>query len=204
MIEGLSKKKQELLTRVIDVAEAEVARNGAGGLKARDIAREAEVALGSIYTVVADMDDVVTHVNSRTLRRLGAVLRDAVPEHGSAVVAMHALAAGYVSFALDNLNLWTAIFTQTLPPGKSYPDWHKADYPPLIEQIIAPLSELRPDLHGDALSLRARTLFASVHGVVSMSVFGRFVGVPPEALHAEVDALVDAMTRGLEGVARDR
>ncbi|MEO0937627.1 MAG: WHG domain-containing protein [Pseudomonadota bacterium] len=202
MIEGLSKKKQDLLTRVIDVAEAEVAENGASGLKARDLAKEAGVALGSIYTVVEDMDDVITHVNSRTLRRLGTALRDAVPTDGDAVAVMHALAAGYVTFALENLNAWTAIFTQTLPAGKTYPDWHKADYPPLIEQIIAPLAELRPDLEGDALTLRARTLFASVHGVVSMSVFGRFVGVPQEALHAEVDALVDAMTRGLEGIKR--
>ncbi|MEO0389557.1 MAG: TetR-like C-terminal domain-containing protein [Pseudomonadota bacterium] len=202
MIEGLSKKKQDLLTRVIDVAEAEVAAHGAAGLKARDLAGKAGIALGTIYTVVSDMDDVITHVNSRTLRRLGAALRDAVPPDGDAVQVMHALAGGYVTFALANLNVWTAIFTQSLPEGKSYPDWHKADYPPLIEQIIAPLSDLRPDLTDTALTLRAKTLFASVHGVVSMSVFGRFVGVPVQDLHAEVEALVDAMTRGLEGVKR--
>jgi len=202
VIEGLSEKKQKLLAHVIDVAEAEVAAHGAKKLKARDLAQKAGVALGTIYTVVEDLDDVITHVNSRTLRRLGAALRDAVPEDGDAVHAMHALAAGYVTFALENLNAWTSIFTQSLPAGKDYPDWHKADYPVLIEQIIAPLSELRPDLEGEALTLRARTLFASVHGVVSMSVFGRFVGVPRAELHAEVDALVDAMTRGLEGVAK--
>ena len=201
MKSNLSKKKQDLLERLIDAAEAEVAQRGLRSLKARDIATKAGCALGALYTVVEDLDDLITHVNSRTLRRMGVSLRAAVPEGGRPVDALRALAAAYVSFALGHTRLWAAIFYQQLPEGREFPEWHKADYPVLIEQIIAPLSELLPELEEEALTIRARTLYAAVHGVVSMSIHGRYVGVPKEMLHAEVDALLDALTRGLEGPA---
>ncbi|KAG1647408.1 hypothetical protein GQR58_030623 [Nymphon striatum] len=86
---------------------------------------------------------------------------------------------------------------KALPAGSEVPDWHKADYPVLIAEIIAPLSLLRPDLPPDALQLRAQTLFASVHGVVQLAIHGRFVGAPLSMLKSEVAALVDAMTRGI-------
>ncbi|KAG1647407.1 hypothetical protein GQR58_030623 [Nymphon striatum] len=110
---------------------------------------------------------------------------------------MQALAATYVDFALDNTALWSAVFNHRLPAGSEVPDWHKADYPVLIAEIIAPLSLLRPDLPPDALQLRAQTLFASVHGVVQLAIHGRFVGAPLSMLKSEVAALVDAMTRGI-------
>ena len=59
------------------------------------------------------------------------------------------------------------------------------------------MAELRPDLDDDALRHRSRTLFAAVHGVVHLSLSGRFIGTPRAALLDEVQALVDALTRGL-------
>ena len=55
---------------------------------------------------------------------------------------------------------------------------------------------MRPDLAPNALRLRAQTLFASVHGVVQLSLHGRFVGTPTESLASEVHALIEAMSRG--------
>ncbi|MEH6738595.1 MAG: WHG domain-containing protein, partial [Sulfitobacter sp.] len=94
-------------------------------------------------------------------------------------------------------SLWSAIFNHKMAIGAEVPDWHKAEYPVLIAEIIAPLGQLRPDLPPEALTLRAQTLFASVHGVVQLAIHGRFVGVPVSSLKSEVAALVDAMTRGI-------
>lgn len=50
---------------------------------------------------------------------------------------------------------------------------------------------------GNALSaIRARTLFGAVHGVVSISLEGRFVGLPLERLAREVDELVQTIAAG--------
>ena len=110
---------------------------------------------------------------------------------------MHVLAAAYVRFALENTAAWSAIFNHTPSGGALLPDWHTSEYTVLIAEIIAPLAQLRPDLSEDALRLRAQTVFAAVHGVVQLSIHGRYVGVPTDLLASEVDALVDAMIRGI-------
>ncbi|KAG1647409.1 hypothetical protein GQR58_030623 [Nymphon striatum] len=169
MTNKTDKKREDLRKRLIDAAESAIRDGGLRGLKARDVTTKAGCALGGLYNAVQDLDQLV----------------------------MLALAATYVDFALDNTALWSAVFNHRLPAGSEVPDWHKADYPVLIAEIIAPLSLLRPDLPPDALQLRAQTLFASVHGVVQLAIHGRFVGAPLSMLKSEVAALVDAMTRGI-------
>ena len=197
-------KKDELRTRLVEAAEALMIERGLSNLKARDVTQAAGCSLGSLYNAVEDLDELVIRVNSRTLQRLGETLKSAVVVDASAKEIMHALAAAYVSFALENTALWSAIFSHRMPKGVTYPDWHEAEYPVLIAEIIAPLAQLRPDLTPEQLRLRAQTVFASVHGVVQLAVHGRFVGVPLDLLASEVDALVDAMTRGLDHVETHR
>ncbi|MEL7175411.1 MAG: TetR/AcrR family transcriptional regulator [Pseudomonadota bacterium] len=190
-------KRQALKDRLIAAAEALIHENGLRGLKARDITAKAGCALGALYNAVEDLDELVTLVNSRSLARLGQALHDAVPAHATPQQTMHALAQGYVQFALDNTNLWSAIFNHRPANGAEIPEWHQQEYAVLIQEIIIPLAQMRPDLASDPLRLRAQTLFASVHGVVQLSIHGRYVGTPPDALADEVAALVDAMTRGI-------
>ena len=196
------KKREELRNRLIDAAEAAIANNGLRGLKARDVTAKAGCALGALYNAVEGLDQLIMLVNSRTLAKLGTALKQAVPENASPTDAMQALAGAYVAFALEQTELWSAIFGHKLPEGATVPDWHSAEYPVLIHEIIAPLSALRPELGPDALTLRAQTIFASVHGVVQLAIHGRFVGVPLSLLASEVAALVDAMTRGIHLVSK--
>lgn len=189
-------KRADLRQRLVAAAEAQIAANGLAGLKAREVTTAAGCALGALYNAFDDLDRLVLQVNSGTLARLGAVLTAAVPQGAQPEAAMQALAAAYVEFALTHRNLWQALFDHRLPPGTEVPDWHRQDHAVLIAQIIGPLAELRPDLPPEALPLRARTIFAAVHGVVQLALQGRFVGVPAESLRAEVAALVEAMARG--------
>lgn len=189
--------KKDLLERLVQATEARIAQHGLRGIRARDVTRDAGCALGALYTVAEGLDDLVIRVNSRTLARLGGILRAAVPQDASAAQIMQALARAYVRFAQQETALWSAVFNHRLPQGVTIPDWHAAEHAVLIEQIIAPLSKLRPDLGPEPLRLRAQTLFASVHGVVQLSVQGGYVGTPPALLADEVAALVRAMTGGI-------
>lgn len=67
----------------------------------------------------------------------------------------------------------------------------------LIGNIVVPLAKLVPDLAPNALALRAQTLFASVHGVVQMSLNGQFAGSPRAHLMDEVTGLVAALAEGI-------
>ncbi len=193
-------RRAALTERLVKAAEALIAENGLRGLKAREITARAECALGALYTAVEDLDQLIILVNSRTLGRLAQSLRAAVPENAGPQETLHALAQGYGQFAIANPHLWWAIFNHRLPEGAEVPDWHKAEYPVLIAEIIAPLAELRPDLDPETLRIRAQTLFAAVHGVVQLSIHGRYVGTPDVLLAREVEALVDVMIRGIPSI----
>ncbi len=188
-------RKIDLRTRLIDAAEAEIAEKGLLGLKARDVTQRAGCALGAIYNAVADLDELIMRVNSRTLERLGAVLAPASGA-GSPEAVTLALADAYADFALKNRRLWSALFEHRLPEGVEMPDWHRQEHEVLIARIIAPLQSLRPDLPGEDIRLRVRTLFGAVHGVVHLALQGRLVGVPEPLLRQEVAALVGALVLG--------
>ncbi|MDA5095857.1 TetR/AcrR family transcriptional regulator [Aliiroseovarius sp. KMU-50] len=190
-------KRAELRKRLIEAAEDQISQQGIDGLKARAVTAQAGCALGALYNAFEDLDMLIMHVNSRTLARLGAALRSALPEQEtSPEEVMQALATRYVDFACENHKLWIALFEHRPPEGHEIPEWHRQDHAVLIEVIVAPLKQLRPDLDDQALVLRSRTTFAAVHGVVLLALQGRFVGVPMQDLRQEVSALVSAMTRG--------
>ncbi|MFN5996330.1 MAG: TetR/AcrR family transcriptional regulator [Paracoccaceae bacterium] len=188
-------RKADLRTRLIEAAEAEIAEKGLLGLKARDVTQRAGCALGAIYNAVADLDELVMRVNSRTLERLGTALAPA-SDAGSPEAVTLALADTYAVFALENRRLWSALFEHRLPEGVEMPDWHRQEHEVLIARIIAPLQRLRPDLPEADVRLRVRTLFGAVHGVVHLALQGRLVGVPEPLLRQEVAALVMALVMG--------
>lgn len=193
-------KKEDLRERLIAAAEGLIAAGGLAGLKARDVTTAADCALGGLYTAFDDLDALILRVNSRTLARLGEALANACEGKVDPGARLGALAGGYVDFALANLRLWLALFDHRLPEAVMMPDWHRAEHEVLIAQIVAPLAQLRPDLGEAARLLRAKTMFAAVHGVVHLAMQGRFVGAPRDRLKSEVEALVATLVRGA-GVA---
>jgi AcrR family transcriptional regulator len=191
--------RADLRKRLIDAAEAQIAERGLKGLTARDVTAQTGCALGALYNAFEDLDRLILHVNSRTLARLGSALAEACPPETGPKETLSTLAQVYVDFALTNFRLWAALFAHRLPDGVEAPDWHRDDHAVLIAQIIKPLSQLRPDLAPATLHQRAKTVFAAVHGVVALALTGRFVATPRSDLPGEVAALVDAMTRGIQG-----
>lgn len=190
--------REDLRNRLIDAAESQIAANGLRGLKAREVTAEAGCALGALYNAVEDLDQLVMLVNSRTLVSLGDALRDATPDGAGPAEIMQALGQAYAEFAVNNPRLWSALFFHRLPEGVEIPEWHTKEHAALIEQLVAPVSQLLPDLSPEALRLRAGTLFSAVHGVVQLSLHGRFVGTPPNVLVSEVRALIETLGRGLQ------
>lgn len=190
-------KRDALRTRLIDAAEEEISTLGLSGLKARNVTQKAGCALGALYNAVQDLDGLIILVNSKTIKRLGDKLNDAAQSATSPEQALQVLAATYVDFAMSDNNRWFAAFNHRLPNDQDLPDWHQAEYLELVKLLAAPLSKLLPALSEDALVLRAQTLFASVHGVVQLSLHGQFAGAPRDALPDEVKALVQALTTGL-------
>ncbi|NNE21301.1 MAG: TetR/AcrR family transcriptional regulator [Rhizobiales bacterium] len=189
--------REDLTRRLLEAATVRIERHGLAGLRARDITGDAGCGLGTIYKCYADLDDLILKVNSCTLARLDQALAQATRGLEDPRDQLQAMAQGYVEFATGNLNLWSALFDHRMPEGTPTPQWHRAEQEAMFALVERPLAALSPELGEDRLAARARSVFAAVHGIVALSLEGRFVGVKEADLRAELEVVVGALVRGL-------
>lgn len=186
--------------QLIEAAERAIAEKGLAGLKARELAREIGCSLGAIYNLVADMDELVLRVGSRTLARLDAAL-SAAPRPASsqaeATDALVAVALAYCAFARDNLQLWRVLFEHRMAEGAVVPDWAVSEQMTLFRHILRPLGLLVPERDEDDRNLLGRTLFSAVHGVVAIGLEEKLIAVPRRELDRQIEGLVRMACRGL-------
>ncbi len=191
-------KKQELKENLLQAAKNRIKNNGLTSLRARDITTDAGCALGGLYTAYDDIDNLVLHVNSITLNALGTELKAIAANHKEPVERLIELARGYLKFACDNHNLWSALFDHKMAEGVAVPEWHLAEHAMLFEQIAMPLAQLNPELHEAELTTLTRSIFAAVHGIVSISLQDRFIAVPRKELDTQLTQFVEFLIKGFE------
>ena len=59
--------KEQIRDMALEAAETIVATDGLAGLSARKIAKQIGYTVGTLYLVFRNLDDLVLHVNARTL-----------------------------------------------------------------------------------------------------------------------------------------
>ncbi|WP_112312579.1 TetR/AcrR family transcriptional regulator [Pseudogemmobacter bohemicus] len=195
MTESRETRKAELRERLIEVTSGQIGAKGLLHLKAREITAEAGCALGALYTVFGDLDELVLRVNARTLTRLRQALEPVGAGEGP-VARLQAQTRAYIAFASDHPKHWAALFEFQLAPEKPLPDWMRAEQEALMALIAAPLSQVFPALGEAALMIRVRTFFGAVQGAVQLALQDRFIAVPRAKLDAEMSDLVLALCRG--------
>src|SRR5215475_54716 len=197
-----AERRQRLRDALISAAERTIETHGLGGLKARALAVQVGCAVGAIYNVVTDLDDLIIAVNSRTLaaleRDLAAAERasDAAGE-AAPVDRLVRLWTDYLTFAIGQRVRWRALFEHRLPAGKCLPEQFLEDQRRLFRYVEEPLGELQPHLSDEQRALAARSLFSAVHGVVMLGLEEKLQTVPSEILAEQVAFIVSAIGRGI-------
>ncbi len=191
-------RRQAQLEALLTAAEKRICETGAHTLKARDLAADIGVALGGLYNIVQDMDDLLLRITVRTQGRLDALFeRDTahlpVMTRAEALNRLVAVALAYFRFARENLALWRMMFEVRITTP--LPDWAVEAQLGLFRHVGAPLSVIMPDASPEVLTIRARTLFSAVHGVVYIGLEERLIAVPPQKLADEIEWLIRAGCR---------
>lgn len=189
-------RRQALTDALVAAAEARIARDGFATLKARDVASDAGVALGSIYTAFRDMDELKIAVNARTFRALAVEVRRRLEALGPAapVDRLIEMANAYMDFAETNMRRWEALFTSSFSVV-DVPAWYVEEVEGLLSIIADPVRDLRPDLDDRQAGLLARGLFGSVHGIVLLSVQNRVAALPPGETRRIMEMMLRAATQ---------
>lgn len=191
---GIQKaKSEETQRRVLAAAVAAVEAGGLEAVHIRTIAKDAGYSVGSVYKHYTDQDALILAVSSVTLGRITDAMTAAVDGVNEPMARLKVLAQTYLAFARDNRNLWTALFAYHPPDGKPVPDWHIQANISLLAFIAEPLRKLDPDMSEQALAARTRTCFAAVHGLVTISLEERFIGLYGDNLEQEMEFLVERL-----------
>jgi AcrR family transcriptional regulator len=191
-------RRAKLRDALILAAEKSIAAKGLAGLKTRDLARDIGVANGAVYNLVADVDELILRVGSRTLMGLDTALTAAEskgPAAPNEILVRIALA--YCDFAAENLELWRALFEHRMERGKQIPEWAVEEQMNLFRHIFRPLAALFPNRTPVQLGVTARSLFSSVHGMVSLGLEQKLIAVPIAVLRREIATIVKATLTGL-------
>jgi AcrR family transcriptional regulator len=194
-------QRAELREALAAAATKIVAERGYQSLKARELAAEVGCAVGSIYNVFPDIDALFLAVKARALDMLES---DVVRELGPFVAAGPDAAAErflklgrvYLDFAARHWRLWSSVFEHRASDSEALSAYMlRLDV--ILTNIEQPLHALLPDIDPAARRRLARTLFAAVHGVVSLGLDGKLGPIGAEELHEQVRSLLAATLRGL-------
>lgn len=191
---GLQKaKREEAARKLLAAAVTSVEEGGIDALHARELARRSGYSVGSVYKYYADLDALIAAVNTITLGQIGEAVQTAIVGEDDPMARLKALAHAYMRFASENQNLWKALFGHRLPEGREIPQEHRDANIALLSLIGQALQQINPQLTEDTLQARTRTCFAAVHGVVTIALERRFVGLSGEQLISEMDFLVERL-----------
>jgi AcrR family transcriptional regulator len=171
-------RREKLKEALVDAASRAIAEQGFGGLKARTLAEEAGCAVGAIYNVVADLDELVLLANARTLASLERSLTAATANGTGpdwAIGQLVTLALTYLEFAASHRRQWQALFDHRLASGSEAPEWYQRELERLFGYV------------------------AAVHGLVALGLEEKLQFIPLPALREQVTTIVTALGYGLAG-----
>ena len=185
-------RRAVLRDTLIQHAERRIETDGLKNLRARDLAKDAGCALGAIYNVFGDLNDLVLAVNARTFKRLGAAVAETLADAPQdATQQLIVMSHAYHRFASENFNAWRALFDIERPAGEAAPDWYLAEMGQLFAYIDAPLSVLFPDHDSQKRALLTKALFSSVHGIVLLGLDEASAGVPAAQLDEMISLILN-------------
>lgn len=198
-------RRQELKEALIQAGLKTIETKGLSALRARDLAKEAQCALGAIYNVFPDIDTLILSINTTTmimlkdhLSQVALPIDPKIPNaQDVARQQLIDLALSYLDFAAHHLLRWRALFEHRMQTRLGAPDWYISEISKLFYFIETPVKILHPGLSDEENALLARSLFSAAHGMVSLGLEEKIGTVPFQRLNDQVSLVVDAMAHGL-------
>lgn len=188
----------ELYELVLGAARELAERDGLRGINTRAIANRIGYSPGTLYNHFANLDDLIVHLNARTLDELYEACAGVAFEDGPEA-ALRALARRYIGFVDAHPNLWAGVLEHSLPGGADMPAWYGVKALKLLalaEKAIAPL--FGPGREA-ARAHSARVLWSGLYGACALASTGKMPR--SETMTALVDTLIEVYVKGLRAEA---
>ena len=182
--------REELKELALRAAAELVDTGGAAALGMREVARRLGYTVGSLYMVFANLDDLIVHVNERTVTGLRESLEAVIARTRSPERRLRQLCAAYFGFALLHTHRWRMVFEHRLPTGQAAPPTYRGHTHAIFALVAAALADVAPGRHSPAEE--AVVLWSAVHGICMLAVTGKLgVSGTRASVRRLLDLLVD-------------
>jgi AcrR family transcriptional regulator len=171
--------REEIREMALVAAEQLVTGQGYEGLSARKVASAIGYTVGTLYLLFDNLDDLILHINARTLDRLHQRIIEEQTNCRDPYDCLQQLGQTYISFAKDNPHLWEMVFKHRLPQGQQVPPWFQQKVVRIFAMVEAKLKPLAKHRSQQEIAQAAGALWGSVHGICMLVLTGK-IGVAGE------------------------
>lgn len=192
---------KEISSMILDAAEEIVEKEGYLKLSTRKIAMKIGYTVGTLYNVYKNLDDIILHLNGRTLEKLLVVIQKSGAGTGKTTLdSFKRMAFAYAQFSRDHFNLWDMLANHRLSEDTQVPKWYRESVQKLFQTIGSQIKIMSPTESQSDINDEVSVLWASVHGICALSIKGKFDNAQS---HSEAETLIDNLiTNYFKGLAR--
>jgi len=191
--------REELYEMTVKAARAIIVEHGLQALTVRGVGEAIGYSPGTLYNIFRDLNDLIVHLNGQTLDQMYVSLSSR-PSTGEAPHDLRQLLKGYLDYLENNRNLWETLFEYRLQDDQTLPDWYLAKVAKLLSLVESAISPLFPPGAQGARQDAARVLWASLHGICSLSQSGKLQVISSQDVHEMTELLMVCFVTGLEKI----
>jgi len=200
------RERERLVTRerILDAARELFVTEGYDGVTMRKVAEKIEYSPTAIYVHFRDKQQLFLELCHSDYRRLAETFNQ-IAQIPDPVERLRQIGFGYMRFGLENPNHYRMMFMTSHPPlpegmekemGKGNPEEDAYAFLRQTVQELLSAGAFRPELTD--IELISQTLWAGVHGVVSLEIAkGCDDWVPWAPIERRATAIIDSFLQGL-------
>lgn len=162
--------RDEIRGMALAAAEEILEAEGVPGLTARKVADAIGYTVGTLYLVFRNLDDLILHLNARTLADLRRAMERAAKRCRQAGDCVPALGRAYIRYAMEHPHRWSLVFEHRLPEGECVPEWLRQEADALFALVQRHLEPVAPACSAREIRDATRALWSGVHGICILSL----------------------------------
>jgi AcrR family transcriptional regulator len=187
-----------LRERALNDARRIVQDEGLKALNARRLAADIGVAVGTLYNLFENFEEIVLRLNLETLQELEAVFaaRTVLPK--DPLEAMLEIAREYLAFTTKHRNRWAATLEFKSGAPHRFEDEFPASVSRLVAEVERAMAPLFPPGGESERRLAAAVLWSSLEGISALSAADNLRMVAPTTAWNMAQSLIVNYLRGLK------
>ncbi len=183
---------EELKQLALDAAIHHLREDSAQSLSLRKIAQAVGYSPGTLINIFGSYDHLLLSVNAITLDQLANRLKQTTGEDQlSPMNQLQTFARHYLEFCQQHPYQWQLLFEHQLPGGETIPQWQQQRIDRLFAILEQALAILAPAAGAQALHEASRTIWASVHGICTLSIEDKLFADPSLDGHKMAQSLIN-------------